>query len=101
MLIYNVTTQLDNLIANKWLLWMQQHHIPQVMATACFETYTMAKLLNVEEDNVTTYTVQYKATTMEHYTTYIDKYSATLRAETMATWGDKCIAYRSLMEVVN
>ncbi len=38
MILYNVTVALDPAIETEWLAWMQQEHIPEVMATGCFDT---------------------------------------------------------------
>ena len=36
MIIYNVTCHMDLALAEEWLRWMQEIHIPEVMATGCF-----------------------------------------------------------------
>ena len=36
MIIYNVTVKVDHSIADDWLSWLQQEHIPEIIATECF-----------------------------------------------------------------
>ncbi|MGE5521009.1 MAG: DUF4286 family protein, partial [Candidatus Dadabacteria bacterium] len=45
MIIYNVTTKINASVADSWLRWMQQEHIPEVMDTGCFSEYRFARLL--------------------------------------------------------
>ena len=45
MLIYNVTIKVDRIIAREWLQWLQQEHIPAIMATGCFTEYRVVRLL--------------------------------------------------------
>ena len=36
MLLYNVTVIIEDAAAEEWLQWMQEIHIPEVMATGKF-----------------------------------------------------------------
>ena len=36
MLIYNVTINIEESVEKEWLAWMQQVHIPEVIATGKF-----------------------------------------------------------------
>lgn len=101
MFIYNVTTQLDKNIHKEWIQWMQQIHIPEVMQTGCFTASRLLRLLETIESDGFTYTVQYTASTKADYNRYIEMYAATLRQSTINKWGDKIIAFRSLMEIIN
>ena len=101
MLIYNVTIQLQHSIHQDWLYWMQTKHIPEVMATNCFERYQLVKLLDVDETEGVTYAAQYYAANKEAYDTYIMQFAPALREDSIKMWGNKFIGFRSLMEVVN
>ena len=101
MLIYNVTIQLQHSIHQDWLYWMQTKHIPEVMATNCFEGYQLVKLLDVDETEGVTYAAQYYAANKEAYDTYIKQFAPALREDSIKMWGNKFIGFRSLMEVVN
>lgn len=58
MYIYNVTVNIDDSIKEDWIRWMQQTHIPEVIASGCFTSHRICKLMNVE-DQGTTYAIQY------------------------------------------
>lgn len=100
MIIYNVTIQVENDIAGEWLSWMKEEHIPRVMGTNCFTKYQIVKLVEVDETESKTYAVQYSANSKADYNRYIELHAPALRKETIDKWGDRFVAFRSLMEVV-
>ena len=101
MLIYNITIKIDRSIQKDWVLWMQQIHIPEVMQTGCFAANRLLKLLESDESDGFTYTVQYTASSKADYDRYIEKYVEALRKSTINKWENSIIAFRTLMEVIN
>ncbi len=101
MYIYNVTTQLAWAIHTDWLTWMQETHIPEVVATGCFTHHRMVRVLEVDETEGPTYAVQYFTETLEAYRRYITQFAPNLRLDVQKRWGEACISFRSLMEVVH
>lgn len=100
MLIYNVTTKVDWSIADEWLQWMQAVHIPEVIGTGCFEKHQLVRLLEVDEEEGPTYAAQYFAVSKAKYEYYINHYAPAFGKQITGKWGDKYIAFRSVMEVV-
>ncbi|HMP91621.1 MAG TPA: DUF4286 family protein [Phnomibacter sp.] len=100
MIIYNVTVQMEPDIAEQWLGWMQQLHIPQVMATGCFTRYQLVRLLETQPDEGTTYAIQYYAEGRPQVDEYLATHAPALRKEVEQTWGNKVFAFRTLMEVI-
>lgn len=101
MIIYNVTIKVDWPIHEEWLKWMMDIHIPEVIGTGCFERHQLVRLLEVDETEGPTYSVQYYATSKAKYDEYIELYSSTLRQKSIDLWGDKFIAFRTIMQIVN
>ena len=101
MIIYNVTIKVEAAIAKEWLQWMQEVHIPEVMQTGCFTDYKIVRLLEVDETEGPTYAIQYHAESKAIYNQYILKFASTLREKTNEKWGNRFIAFRSVMEVVH
>ena len=99
-LIYNVTIKVEATIADEWLRWLQDEHIPDVMATGCFSNYKIVRLMEVDESEGPTYAVQYFAEAKALYNRYITKFAEDLRKKTYEKWGQRFIAFRSVMEVV-
>jgi hypothetical protein len=100
-IIYNVTIKVEQAIANDWLRWILEEHVKDVMATQCFTDYRVVRLLEVDESEGPTYAVQYLSPSKSLYNTYIMKYSEALRQKSYDRWGQRFIAFRSVMEVVH
>lgn len=99
-IIYNVTAKVEKDIANDWLKWLIEEHGPQIIATNCFTKFTTLKLLEYDDYDSTTYAVQYFADTIERYQTYINQYADFFRKQSFDKWGNKFVAFRTVMEVV-
>jgi hypothetical protein len=98
--IYNVTIKVAEPIATAWLNWLLEEHVPEVVATGCFQDARVVRLLEVDDSEGPTYAIQYIAPDHEHYQRYIDEYAAVMRAKSFEKWGDRFIAFRSVMRVV-
>ena len=101
MIIYNVTIKVEHSIAENWLIWLKENHIPDIIGTGCFTHATVLRLMEVDEAEGATYAVQYHAESNVLYTRYIEKSSDEMRKKGTDKWGDKFIAFRSVMQVVN
>lgn len=101
MIIYNVTIKVQDDIHEKWLQWLREEHIPEIIGTGCFTHANIFELLEVDTDEGPTYAVQYIAESKAQYNLYIDKYAAALRQKAFQKWGDQFIAFRSVMRIVN
>lgn len=100
MLIYNVTLKVDWQIHEEWLKWMRDEHIPEVLGTGCFIRNTLARLLDIDDSEGPTYSSQYFAEKKEDYDRYIELFAAQMRKSGIDKWGDRFIAFRTLMEIV-
>jgi hypothetical protein len=101
MLIYNVTIQVEKEIAAQWLNWLLQEHIPELMSTGCFSRYQVVKLLDVDESEAITYAIQYYSASRELLDRYLNEHAEELRSKGKEKWGERFIAFRTTMEVVN
>jgi len=99
MLLYNVTLIIEDRSEAAWLKWMQEEHIPEVMATGLFVSNRLLKVLDSPNEGVT-YCSQYVAQTMEDYETYQAKYAPALGEELNIKFKDKLVSFRTLMEYV-
>jgi hypothetical protein len=100
MLIYNVTIKTTWAIYEDWVRWMQQEHIPDIMATGCFEKFQFTRVLDTDEEDGPTFATQYYAPSQEAYENYITYYSQEMRKKSLDKWGNSFIAFRSLMEII-
>ena len=101
MFIYNVTIKVHSSIWQQWLQWLQEEHVPEVLATGCFADARILRMLETDDSEGPTFTVQYTAESKAAYNQYIDRFAASMRQKSFDKWGDKFIAFRSVMQVVN
>lgn len=101
MFIYNVTTKVDPSIQQAWLQWIKEEHIPDIINTGCFIKGTVLHLLDIDDNEGPTYAVQYTAESKALYNRYIDKFAPLMRQKAIDKWGNKFIAFRSLMQVIH
>ena len=99
MFLYNVTLILDDAAAEEWLQWMQDVHIPEVMATGMFISNRLLKVVDSPNEGVT-YCAQYVAETLDHYNKYQEVFAPALQAELNERYKNRFVAYRTLMEFV-
>lgn len=100
MIIYNVTVKVDAAIAAAWLQWLLEEHIPAMMATHCFSDFKVVRLLDIDDSEGPTYAIQYFASDQQSYQRYLELFAETLRAQSYDKWGNRFIAFRTLMEVI-
>jgi hypothetical protein len=101
MIVYNVTVKVDAGIADEWLGWLQNEHITEVLGTGCFTRASVLKLLEVDETEGPTFAIQYFAESKAIYNQYMEKHAGILRQKSYEKWGNKFIAFRSVMQVIN
>lgn len=99
-IIYNVTVKVEAQIADTWLQWLLNEHIPEIMQTNCFVDYKVVRLLEVDDTEGPTYAIQYHAQSKADYNRYIEIHSSKMRKLSFEKWGEQFMAFRSVMEVV-
>lgn len=97
MYIYNVTVNISEDSHTEWLQWMKEKHIPDVMKTGCFIDNSIFKVLFVEDEGHT-YSIQYRFLEMEDYEKYQSKFAPTLQEDHKKKFGDKFVAFRSILK---
>ena len=100
MIIYNVTVKVDAAIADAWLRWLLEQHIPEIMQTGCFTEYKVVRLLDIDDSEGPTYAIQYLADSKADYNRYIEMHAPAMRKKSTDEWGDRFIAFRSVMQVI-
>ena len=100
MIIYNVTTNIAEEVEVKWLHWMRTEHIPAVLATGNFMSARLVRVLVEEEMGGATYAAQYTANDKEDLQKYYNHDAPKLREEAIALFGDKMLAFRTELEVL-
>jgi hypothetical protein len=100
MLLYNVTVKIDQQIAEEWLSWMRSVHIPDVLATGCFQEHRLARLLSMEEEDDPTFTIQYLCPNQETLNRYFEDHAPALQRTHKERYHERFVAFRSIMEIL-
>ena len=101
MIIYNVTTNIHESVHDQWLQWMQQKHIPEILATGKFSSARIVKVLIEEEMGGTTYSVQYTTDSKDTLQNYYQEDAPKLREEALRLFGDKMLSFRTELELIS
>ncbi|TAH22487.1 MAG: DUF4286 family protein [Cytophagales bacterium] len=102
MILYNLTINIEDESHDRWLKWMREIHIPEVMQTGYFTHYKMFKLLTSAQDNTgTNYAIQYFCESMEKFNEYEKKHAPALRADVDKHFQGKYYTFRSILEEIS
>ena len=99
MILYNVTVSIDESTEQDWLEWMRSKHIPDVMATGCFQEGRLSRI-NAEEEGGLTYAVSYVAPSQAKFEEYQSSFAAELQREHTERYSGRFAAFRSMMTII-
>jgi Domain of unknown function (DUF4286) len=101
MIIYNVTSNIENSVHNQWMDWMQKVHIPAMLSTGKFFNARMVKVLIDHEPGTVTYSVQYYTNSKETLDRYYAEDAPRLRQEVLRLFSDKVLQFRTELEIIS
>jgi hypothetical protein len=101
MILYNVTSNIDQSIHEQWLQWMQEKHIPEILATGKFMSAKLVRVLVEEEMGGLTYAAQYATDSKETLLKYYDHDAPKFREEGLRLFGDKVLTFRTELELIS
>ncbi|MBX3256685.1 MAG: DUF4286 family protein [Chitinophagaceae bacterium] len=101
MIVYNITAKVTWSIAEDWLQWEKREHIPEMLGTGLIADYKIFRLLEQDEEEGPTFTMQFFFTSWENYERYTSIFSPSLREKALLLWGNRFIAFRTVMQLVN
>ncbi|RYC50898.1 DUF4286 family protein [Flagellimonas olearia] len=101
MIIYNVTINIDESVHDEWLSWMQDKHLPDMLATGKFTHAKMVKVLVEEDMGGVTYSVQYTTKDKQTLESYYREDAERLRADAQRLFPNKFVAFRTELEVIS
>jgi len=98
MILYNVTINIDSSVHDEWLEWMKSKHIPDVLATGLFIDNKIFRIITDDDEEGSTYSIQYYLNSMNDYEKYRDEFAGKLQEEHTGKYKDKFVAFRTIME---
>ncbi|MCC1484392.1 DUF4286 family protein [Winogradskyella immobilis] len=100
MIIYNVTSNIEDSAHDEWLIWIKKH-IPQVLATGKFTEAKLTKVLTEADIEGQTYSVQYRAHSREALDAYYKDDAERLRNDGLQRFADKVLSFRTELEIID
>lgn len=97
MIIYNVTSIIEDDIHQEYIKYMETIHMPEVMATGKFTDCHLLKLTEPVNEGIT-YCAQYITDDTEKLADYRENYSPKLQELIQQKFGDKLVSFRSVLE---
>jgi hypothetical protein len=101
MILYNVTIKIEWEIHADWIQWMKEEHMPGMLATGCFTHYQLLRIIDTDDSDGPTYACQYFADSKALYNKYIEEFSTVQRKRGTDKWGNRFVAFRTVMQVVD
>jgi hypothetical protein len=99
MIIYNVTVKINKEVAEEWLQWMRNHHIPKVLASGAFIKSRISHL-NLQESDGETFAIQYDCFSHDVLNQYMIHHAPALQKEHIDRYQGQFVAFRTVLDVV-
>ena len=101
MYIYNVTINIEESVHDKWFHWMNEVHIPDMLATGKFTEARMCRVMIEEEMGGITYSIQYMTANKETLQRYFDEDAERLRQDGIDRFNGKFVAFRTELDLIS
>lgn len=99
-MLYVVYVSVTRSVADEWLRWMVDEHVPDVLATGCFVRATVCRDSAGDDDDTIAYRVQYQTETEAALERYIADFSPALKKDHADRFASKVTARRDILSVV-
>ena len=100
MILYNITVNVQKDVEQKWVDWMKDTHIPEVMDTGFFKEFRFYRLLMEDDSGGTNFSIQFFAENMDELEQYLEDHAPRLRDDHQKQFKDQQVSFRSLLEEV-
>ncbi len=97
--LYNVTVKVDSAVHQEWLEWMKKVHVPAVMATGCFDSYRITRIMEDPDEHGVGFAIQYVSPDADTFRKYHEVHAAALQKDHSDNFGGKYAAFRTAMYI--
>lgn len=98
MYLLNITSKVSHDILDDWLQWQKAINIPEIMATGLFENYRFCHLLDHDDDEGKTFTLQFSISSLAKYEKFLEIHDEGLRQKAFQKWGERFLAFRTILQ---
>ena len=99
MLLFNVTVIIEEASAPEWLQWMNESHIPELMATDCFVSHRVLRIVDSPNEGLS-YCIQFIAETDAKYHAFKNLHEENFTGKLYEKYPNKLVVFSTLMEFI-
>ena len=99
MLIYAITTHVENEIESQWVDWMRETFIPMMFSTGKFREATFTKVVGASTDG-SSYSVQYTTSNRTTLQNFLAEDAPRLETESQRLFGNKTLSFATELELI-
>jgi hypothetical protein len=100
MIIYNETVNVNIPVHDLWMKWLQEEHLPEIMATNTFYDVKIYQLITVDDIDGPTYSIQFYAKSMKEYYLFIKEFDTDLRSKSAQKWGNEIFSFKTTLKSI-
>ena len=100
MYIYNITINIADEVADKWLFWMRKTYIPKVLSKGKFDKAKLIQVLVNEEMGGKTYSVQFFVSTKAKLAAHYKEDATALRNEMMQLFPNQFVEFSTELALI-
>ncbi len=100
MLIFNITFLVADKVADKWLQWVNNTHIPDMLALGYFTEPQLAKVLGNHGQDGSSYAVQYHVADMETLESWHQEHGSGMERNCAALFGEEVLLFTTVLELI-
>jgi len=98
-IIYNVTTKVDHSIVEEWNAWVRSFYIPTAKQTSSFLEHKILTILGDDDEHGKTFALQLTFEDLDHFLLWSKDDINAISYESKNLFGEKCLSFKTLMQV--
>lgn len=99
MLIYNITFLVADTSLSRWLSWVKNQHIPNMLSSGSMSKPQLAKILNENGQEGTSFSVQFHVGNMAILEEWHQKHAQALQQECSRLFGEEVLFFATVLEL--
>jgi hypothetical protein len=100
MLIFNITFLVADKVADKWLQWVNNTLIPDMLASGYFTEPQLAKVLGNHGQDGTSYAVQYHVADMDILENWHREHGSVMERNCASLFGEDVLLFTTVLELI-
>lgn len=101
MLIFNTTYLVADKVHGAWLKWVREQHIPQLIQSGFFHSPQVAKVLSVEEQEGTSYSVQFRVADMDALEQWHLQYATDFEQDLKKRFSTDVLFFATVLQIIS